>query len=73
MQNRSVCAEYSQLRREDCLLENRLEVEGKARVYSESTMFEKEGDSAEVVDRGCNRRTLERGLFDTIPAIYLTR
>jgi len=49
MKNTTGGVKYSQLRLEDYLCENRLEAEDNAGVYSNPTMYEKEGDGARVV------------------------
>ena len=48
MQDTTGYEKYRQLRIEDYLQEDRLEAEGKAKVYSSPTMSEKEGDGARV-------------------------
>ena len=64
--------EYSQLRIEDYLREDRPEAEGSVKVYSNPTMLEKEGDGARV-DNGiqlggnCKDRA-EDDVLEQIPA-----
>jgi hypothetical protein len=48
MKNTTGGVKYSQLRLEDYLRESRLEAEDNAGVYSNPTMYEKEGDSVKV-------------------------
>jgi len=71
MQSTPNSAKYSQLRIEDYLLENRLEAECKARVYSGLTMLEKEGDGAKVVEE--NKGTTDNSTGEDLLERILSR
>jgi RNA-directed DNA polymerase len=66
MKDTAGCEEYSQLRLGDYLPDNKQEAEGKAKVYSNPSMSEKEGDGARV-GKMCNTsESREDGLLERI-------